>query len=113
MNSVKAALGVVSTVLGALGVVKIIIIPTLRPFRLWSLYGVPGIFLFLFGSQTTWSVEAQVLGRLGEDDALQFKKSVQDECTMVSVAVSTYSCDMIVSDLRLFLMLYRLLSSHR
>lgn len=88
----------------------LLFVSVLRPFRLYGLYGALGALLFFFGSRTTWSVEAQVLGRLDEDDAMQFKKSVQDECTMVSVAVSTSLCDLVASGVRSFLMTHRLLS---
>jgi hypothetical protein len=59
-----------------------------RPRDLAKLYGYPaGVTLYLFGSRTTWRTEAYVLGKVNDDDALNFKKSVQDECTMISVAV--------------------------
>lgn len=61
----------------------------LKSIRLVILYGPSGIFLYYFGSLVTWRVEAQVLGQLDDNEAMQFKKSVQDECTMVSVAVSS------------------------
>lgn len=77
-------------------ILLLVSVTVLRPFRLWDLYGAPGIILYLFGSRTTWNVEAQVLGRQDEDDAMQFKKSVQDECTMVSVAVCTTPCGIII-----------------
>lgn len=58
-----------------------------RPFDLFKLYGLPGIVLFFFASRTVWRTEAHVLGSMLDDDANNFKKSVQDECTMISVAV--------------------------
>lgn len=61
-----------------------------RPLDLFDLYGYPGLALFLFGSRTTWT-EAYVLGKVNDEDAMNFKKSVQDECTMISVAVSLSS----------------------
>jgi hypothetical protein len=61
---------------------------TSRPFYLVRLYGMPGIFLYLFGNRTTWRTQAYVLGKVIDEDALSFKRSVQDECTMISVAVS-------------------------
>lgn len=62
-----------------------------RPLDLFDLYGYPGLALFLFGTRTTWRTEAYVLGKVNDEDAMNFKKSVQDECTMVSVAVSLSS----------------------
>ncbi|KAF7507474.1 hypothetical protein GJ744_010405 [Endocarpon pusillum] len=61
---------------------------TIRCFHLIRLYGPPGFVLLFFGSQTTWRIEAQVLGKLDDKEALEFKKSVQDECTMISVAAA-------------------------
>lgn len=57
--------------------------------NLYRLYGPSGLILLFFGSRTTWRVEAQVLGQLDDDVAMDFKKSVQDECTMISTAVSS------------------------
>jgi hypothetical protein len=77
-------IGVISTVIEITSTV----IQTLRrPINLFDLYGLSGVFLYLFGSRTTWRTEAHVLGTMSDDDALNFKKSVQDECTMISVAV--------------------------
>lgn len=59
-----------------------------RPLDLYRLYGYSSVVLLLFGSWTTWRTEAFVLGKVNDEDALSFKKSVQDECTMISVAVS-------------------------
>ncbi|CAI6332924.1 unnamed protein product [Periconia digitata] len=50
--------------------------------------GGPGFILFIFGNRTVWRTEASVLGIMDDDDALGFKKSVQDECTMISVAAA-------------------------
>lgn len=62
----------------------------MRGIRLLKLYGPSGLFLFWFGSKLTWRMEAQVLGEMADEDASAFKKCVQDECTMVSVAVSIF-----------------------
>lgn len=63
-----------------------------RGFNFVKLYGISGLVLLFFGSRTTWHLEAQVLGRfhdgkLIDKHALAFKKTVSDECTMISVAV--------------------------
>lgn len=71
-------------------VLELVIQHIRRPIDLFDLYGLSGIFLYLFGSRTTWSVEAHVLGIVSDDDALNFKKCVQDECTMISVAVRSF-----------------------
>jgi hypothetical protein len=59
-----------------------------RGFNLYKCYGLSGIAIFLFRSRTTWRIEAQILGQVNDDAAVEFKKSVCDECTMISVAVS-------------------------
>jgi hypothetical protein len=57
---------------------------------LYDLYGPTATLLLLFGSRTTWVTEVQVLGRFENEEARQFRQSVQDECTMVSVAVRVF-----------------------
>lgn len=52
-------------------------------------YGPSGILLLLFGRRTIWRIQAQVLGEMDDNDALNFRKSISDECTMISVAVGT------------------------
>lgn len=49
--------------------------------------GLTGLLYLVFGSRTTWRSEAHVLGTVNDRIASEFKKSVQDECSMVSVAV--------------------------
>jgi hypothetical protein len=58
-----------------------------RVYQLCKWYGQFGIFLYLFGNHTTWRIQAQVLGELSDDDALAFKSSIYNECTMIAVAV--------------------------
>ena len=58
-----------------------------RGIQLCKWYGSSGIPLFIFGNRNTWRIQAQVLGQLNDDDALAFKRSVHDECTMIAVAV--------------------------
>jgi hypothetical protein len=60
-----------------------------RGLQLSKWYGPSGIPLFLFGSRTIWRIQAQILGQLKDGDALAFKKSVYNECTMIAVAVRT------------------------
>lgn len=88
---------IASTVLISLGIVVhitfegiyFVLFELVREFELVRLYGSLGIVVWLFGSRNTWRLQAQVLGKVKEEDAFSFKKSVTDECTMVSVAVST------------------------
>jgi hypothetical protein len=61
-----------------------------RVIRLHKLYGPSGIPLLLFGSRAIWRIQAQILGQVKDDDALEFKKSVYNECTMIAVAVRTF-----------------------
>jgi hypothetical protein len=58
-----------------------------RGIQLFKRYGPSGIPLFLFGSRTTWRMQAQILGQVKDDDALAFTKSVYNECTMIAIAV--------------------------
>lgn len=80
------AVGVVLT--SASIVIQLSAYTAYRPIALFRYYGVPGLFYYVFGSRTTWRTEAHVLGTRADEDALNFKKSVQEECTMISVAVS-------------------------
>jgi hypothetical protein len=59
-----------------------------RVYQLCKLYGISGIPLSIFGNQTTWRIQAQILGQLNDGDAVAFKESVYNECTMIAVAVS-------------------------
>jgi hypothetical protein len=59
-----------------------------RGYQLWKWYGLAGVPLFIFGNRMTWRIQAQILGELNDDDALAFKTSVYNECTMIAVAVS-------------------------
>ena len=68
-------------------IIKVFII-SLQPFYLFKLYGLSGLVLLIFGSRSTWLIEAHLLGEVDDSEAMQFKKSVQDDCTMISVAVS-------------------------
>ncbi|KAH7117905.1 hypothetical protein B0J11DRAFT_509599 [Dendryphion nanum] len=60
----------------------------LKVFRLFSMYGFPGILLDVFGSEMTWRLEAQILGQVQDDDASAFRDYVQSECNMISVAAA-------------------------
>jgi hypothetical protein len=60
-----------------------------RPYFLYQLYEISAVPLYLFGSRTTWRTQAFVLGTADDGHAIDFKRAVQDECTMKSVAVST------------------------
>ena len=89
-------LGVVSIFTGPLDIVLLVSDSLFqaihRAIPLFRLYGLSGIVLLFFGSRTTWRVEAQILGKLDDKEALEFKKSVKDECTMISVAVRNFHC---------------------
>ena len=73
------------------GLISIVFQSFGRPYSLFSLYGVPGFVLYVFGNRTTWRTEAHILGTVDDGESLNFKKSVQDECTMISIAVSIAS----------------------
>ena len=68
---------------------RFLFLPLRSFWHLLEVYGfAEGVLLFCFSSRSIWRLEAQVLGSLGDDDAFMFKKSVQDECTTISIAVS-------------------------
>ncbi|KAF7930567.1 uncharacterized protein EAE98_004967 [Botrytis deweyae] len=63
--------------------------------QLFELYGSSAIPLFVFGSRTTWCMQAKVLGELKEGQdrpdnsrATEFKNSTLAECNMVAVAAA-------------------------
>ena len=53
-----------------------------------SRYGPSGIFIWIFGSREVWQMQMQVLGSLDDADAINFKKSIQQESSIIAVAVS-------------------------
>ncbi|KAF2796261.1 hypothetical protein K505DRAFT_238083 [Melanomma pulvis-pyrius CBS 109.77] len=53
------------------------------------MYGVSGVAIICFAGGNIWRLEAQVLGRLTDEEAMEFRKSLENESTMVSIAVST------------------------
>jgi hypothetical protein len=56
---------------------------------LTSQYGsAAGIVLWSFGSQEVWQLQLQVLRSHRDADAMDFKKSVQEDSSIVAVAVS-------------------------
>ena len=52
------------------------------------LYGPAGIFIYTFGSHEVWQIQTRVLGGLHEAEAMDFKKSIQEESSIIAVAVS-------------------------
>jgi hypothetical protein len=52
-------------------------------------YGFGGIVLWIFGSSAIWRMEKQVLESDGEEVAMDFKKSIQNESNMIAVAVTS------------------------
>ena len=51
-------------------------------------YGSTGLILCLFGNSEIWRVQVQVLQNTNEADVMNFKKAVQDECSILAIAVS-------------------------
>jgi hypothetical protein len=58
-----------------------------RIFALNRLYGLSGLVVAFCGSSKVWEIEAKLLGELDDKHAAEFKKSIQDECSMIAVAV--------------------------
>ncbi len=52
-------------------------------------YGLGGIVLWLFGSGAIWRMQKQVLESEGEKVSMDFKASMQNESSMIAVAVRT------------------------
>ncbi|TGO42753.1 hypothetical protein BHYA_0005g00180 [Botrytis hyacinthi] len=52
----------------------------------WRWYGTGALSLNIYGSRTVWHLQAQVIGGLQDEDAIEFKKMACDECTMIAVA---------------------------
>jgi hypothetical protein len=52
-------------------------------------YGFGGIVLWIFGSSAIWRMEKQVLESDGEEVAMDFKRSIQNESNMIAVAVKS------------------------
>lgn len=59
-----------------------------RIFALNRLYGLSGLVVAFCGSSKVWEIEARLLGELDDNHAAEFRKSIQDECSMIAVAVS-------------------------
>lgn len=60
-----------------------------RLLALTHLYGLTGLILGVFGSSNVWLAEARILGGMVDNQAMEFRKSVQDECNMIAIEVST------------------------
>lgn len=84
LSTIAIHLGILDTILEVGDILRV---RALKGLRLCELYGSPGLFLFLFGNQTAWKLQAQIVGGIDDDAVMAFKKSVQDECTMISIAV--------------------------
>jgi hypothetical protein len=56
-------------------------------------YGVSGLLMCIFGSREIWRIQVQILGSSRDSDAMDFKRSAQDDSNIVAVAVSAYTRD--------------------
>jgi hypothetical protein len=54
-------------------------------------YGVSGLFICIFGSPEIWRIQVQILGSSRDSDAMDFKRSAQDDSNIIAVAVSTHT----------------------
>lgn len=52
-------------------------------------YGVIGLLLCLFDNRSIWRVQVRILRSNNDTDAMNFKRAVQDECSIIAVAVGT------------------------
>lgn len=51
-------------------------------------YGPVGLFVALFGNRSVWQLQAEVITLEDDNIAFSFKRSAQDECNIVAIAVS-------------------------
>lgn len=56
-------------------------------------YGLSGCAICVFGSREVWRIQVQILGSTRDSDAMDFKKSAQDESNIIAVAVSLHFRD--------------------
>lgn len=55
-----------------------------------DIYGINGIVLWIFGNRSVWRSEVQLLRHRDDKEAMDFRKSAQDESSIVAVAVRTF-----------------------
>jgi len=56
-------------------------------------YGLSGCAICVFGSREIWRIQVQILGSTKDSDAMDFKKSAQDDSNIIAVAVSLHVRD--------------------
>ena len=50
-------------------------------------YGLAGFMICTFGSREVWRIQVQILGSTRDSDAMDFKRSAQDDSNIIAVAV--------------------------
>ncbi|KAI0166659.1 hypothetical protein GGR57DRAFT_33199 [Xylariaceae sp. FL1272] len=67
-------------------VIYISLVTTIDAFFYFVLYGLPGIFILLFGDRSVWKLQAEAVNTKHEKRLFELKKLVQDESTSIAVA---------------------------
>ena len=56
-------------------------------------YGLSGLIICVFGSREVWRIQVQILGSTRDSEAMDFKRSAQDDSNIIAVAVSLHFRD--------------------
>ncbi|KAK3312334.1 hypothetical protein B0H66DRAFT_485609 [Apodospora peruviana] len=79
--------GFASSILSVVNIVRKVFFETFKATRfIMKRYGIVGVWIILFGSDSVLRSELQVLASLDEKVASDFKKATQDESNMIAVA---------------------------
>jgi len=81
--AVAASMGTISSAL-----IQVPIDTIQSVFFFLMLYGPAGIVIWTFGSREVWQMQMQVLSSPDDADAMNFKQSIQQESSIIAVAVS-------------------------
>jgi hypothetical protein len=91
MDSIASLVGLAAAMLSVWDMgIQLLAALTDNPGSFWSLfsrYGIGGVFLWVFGSSSIWRMQQQVLESDGDQVAMDFKTSIQNESNMIAVAV--------------------------
>jgi hypothetical protein len=56
-----------------------------------SHYRLPGLFICVFGSREIWRNQVQILASTRDSDAMDFKRSAQEDSNIIAVSVCLYN----------------------
>jgi hypothetical protein len=88
--SVASAVSAVSTTVSLVPILLATeVFHTLASFFFFiSHYRLPGFFICIFGSREIWRIQVRILGSTGDSDAMDFKRSAQEDSNIIAVSVS-------------------------